>query len=562
MLFCLNFFFFFFFFFLLFFFFSIYMYMFDLTYFFEWLFYMNNSCCFTCLFMFDWISLIFMSFVFLISGCVLLYSLEYMSGDLNIIRFFFLVFFFILSMVFLILMPDLICLLLGWDGLGLVSYALVIYYQNSISLSSGLLTLITNRFGDVALIFSIGWCFNFGCFHYFYLMFVDLNFYSLMVFIFIIFACLTSSAQIPFSAWLPAAMAAPTPVSSLVHSSTLVTAGVYLMIRFNFFLVNYFSFFIMFISLCTIFMSGLSAFFENDLKKIIAFSTLNQLGFMFFCLSIGSLYLSFVHLLIHAVFKSLLFLCCGFYIHSFNGVQDIRFMGNLSIQSPFVSSCFIVSLLSLCGFPFLSGFYSSDFILEMVILMEVNFFFFFFFFFSLGFTFIYTFRLLYNLFFGSCFFLGYLSLKEMNLMSFSLFILFFFSIISGSLIFWFFNSFFFYIFDYYYKFITFLLFFFFFFLFFNFLSGYFFFNYGFFSMFFSLMWFIPFFSSSFFLFNFFNFSGYLFMLVDLGWTEYLSSSLIINSLGFFSSFLSRVYMNSFSLYYFFFFFFFFFMMIF
>nr|WOW98990.1 NADH dehydrogenase subunit 5 [Cixiini sp.] len=558
-----------------FFFLGVYFYLFDLVYFFEWIIYMMNSCSFTCLFMFDWISLLFMSFVFLISGCVLLYSLDYMKGDLNIIRFYFLVFFFIMSMVFLILMPDLVCLLLGWDGLGLVSYSLVVYYQNSISLSAGLLTLITNRLGDVALIFSIGWCLNYGCWHYMYLMSCNLNNYSLMIFLFIVLACLTKSAQIPFSAWLPAAMAAPTPVSSLVHSSTLVTAGVYLMIRFNFFLVEYFSFSVMLISLITIIMSGLSAFMENDLSKIIAFSTLNQLGFMFFCLSMGSLYLSFLHLLIHAVFKSLLFLCCGFFIHSFNGIQDIRFMGNLSVQSPFVSSCFIVSLMSLCGFPFLSGFYSSDFILEMFILMEVNFFFFFFFFFSIGLTLMYTFRLMYYLFFGESFFISYLSLSEMKYMGISLLFLFSFSIISGSLMFWFLNSFFFFIFDYYYKFITFFFMFIFFFFFFFFKNN-FFMNFGFLNSFMSLIWFIPFFSSSFFLkilnsfmsliwfipffsssfflTKFFSVSGYLNSLVEAGWTEYLSSTLIMLTLKFFTNAFEKIYFNSFSLYLFFFFF--------
>ena len=177
------------------------------------------------------------------------------------------------------------------------------------------------------------------------------------------------------------AMAAPTPVSSLVHSSTLVTSGVYLLIRFNFYLYYFDTFFLILISLITMFISGFNACIENDLRKIIAFSTLRQLGFIFFILSFGSLTICFLHLLIHAVFKSLLFLCSGFFIHCFLGNQDIRFMGGLVIQCPYISSCFCVCFMCLCGFPFFSGFYSRDFVIELVVLRELRFIYFFFFFF-------------------------------------------------------------------------------------------------------------------------------------------------------------------------------------
>jgi NADH-ubiquinone oxidoreductase chain 5 len=186
----------------------------------------------------------------------------------------------------------------------------------------------------------------------------------------VILAAITKSAQIPFSAWLPAAIAAPTPVSALVHSSTLVTAGVYLLIRFNVLLGM--NSFILYLGALTIFMSGLGANFEIDLKKIIALSTLSQLGVIIFVLSMGYVELAFFHLLTHALFKSLLFLCAGAYIHGAADCQDIRFLGGVAQGLPVSSIFFISCSISLCGFPFLSGFYSKDLILEMFIVGGIN----------------------------------------------------------------------------------------------------------------------------------------------------------------------------------------------
>jgi len=184
-----------------------------------------------------------------------------------------------------------------------------------------------------------------------------------LILILVILASLTKRAQIPFSAWLPAAIAAPTPISALVHSSTLVTAGVYLIIRFNEMLgmrrVLYY------ISVGTIFMSGLGANFETDLKKIIALSTLRQLGVIIIALSLGLVELAYFHLLMHALFKSLLFLCAGVYIHGYGDKQDIRTLGGVMESSPLTSFYFIGCSLALCGFPFISGFYSKDLILEI-----------------------------------------------------------------------------------------------------------------------------------------------------------------------------------------------------
>nr|AEZ55653.1 NADH dehydrogenase subunit 5 [Byrrhus sp. MJTNT-2012] len=346
--------------------------------------------------LFDWMSLLFMSFVMFISSMVIFYSKEYMSGDMMINRFIMLVFMFVISMMLLIVSPNLISILLGWDGLGLVSYCLVIYYQNIKSYNAGMLTALSNRIGDVALLMSISWMLNYGSWNYvFYLECMKDDFSMQLISYLVILASMTKSAQIPFSSWLPAAMAAPTPVSSLVHSSTLVTAGVYLLIRFNYSLSISMMNFLLIFSLLTMFMAGLVANFEFDLKKIIALSTLSQLGLMMSILSLGGSMLAFFHLLTHALFKALLFMCAGCMIHNLMNCQDIRFMGSLFFQMPLTCSLFNISNLSLCGIPFLSGFYSKDLILEVYSMGYMNMFVFLIFFFSTGLTVCYSFRLMY-----------------------------------------------------------------------------------------------------------------------------------------------------------------------
>nr|QOL00615.1 NADH dehydrogenase subunit 5 [Haplotropis brunneriana] len=376
---------------------GIYYLLFDYSVFIEWeLFNLNGSMVVMTL-IFDWMSLIFMSFVMYISSLVIYYSEDYMSGEKNMNRFIIIVLMFILSMGFLIVSPNLISILLGWDGLGLVSYCLVIYYQNVSSYSAGMLTALSNRIGDVAILISITWMLNFGSWNYiYYYNFISDSFEMKLVTGLIILAAMTKSAQIPFSSWLPAAMAAPTPVSALVHSSTLVTAGVYLLIRFSPMLELYnFGWFLLLIGCMTMFMAGLGANFEFDLKSIIALSTLSQLGLMMSILAMGYPKLASFHLLTHALFKALLFMCAGSMIHNLKDTQDIRFMGSIVNFMPLTSVCFNVSSLSLCGMPFLAGFYSKDLILELVCLSWINFLIFFLYFFSTGLTAAYSFRLFY-----------------------------------------------------------------------------------------------------------------------------------------------------------------------
>nr|YP_011004244.1 NADH dehydrogenase subunit 5 [Macrostylophora euteles]WPS93593.1 NADH dehydrogenase subunit 5 [Macrostylophora euteles] len=364
----------------------------DLVYLYEWEILSLNSVQVEMVILLDWMALIFMGFVLFISSLVIFYSEDYMGEDMNINRFILLVVMFVFSMMMMILSPNLISILLGWDGLGLVSYCLVIYYQNIKSFNAGMMTVLMNRVGDVTLLLSIAWMMSYGGWNLFL---INLNNMELtMVMLLLLISAMTKSAQIPFSSWLPAAMAAPTPVSALVHSSTLVTAGVYLMIRFNELLVSSgLNMFLMLIASVTMFMSGLGANYEFDLKKIIALSTLSQLGLMMGSLSMGAVKLAFFHLLMHALFKALLFLCAGSVIHLFNNMQDIRVMGGMGKLIPLIGSVLGVANLALCGFPFLAGFYSKDLILEFMSSMNYNYVIYLLFYLSTGLTVSYSFRL-------------------------------------------------------------------------------------------------------------------------------------------------------------------------
>nr|AFQ62273.1 NADH dehydrogenase subunit 5 [Haliplus flavicollis] len=396
----------------------------------------SNSIVFSILF--DWMSLMFMSFVLFISSMVIFYSDQYMDGDLNINRFIMLVLLFVMSMMLLIISPNLMSILLGWDGLGLVSYCLVIYYQSVKSYNAGMITALMNRIGDVMLLIAISWMLNYGSWNYiFYLDFMKNDLFMQIIAFLVLIAGMTKSAQIPFSSWLPAAMAAPTPVSALVHSSTLVTAGVYLLIRFNLVLNSKLCLFLLLISVLTMFMAGLGANFEFDLKKIIALSTLSQLGLMMSILSLGNYKLAFFHLLTHALFKALLFMCAGSIIHNLKDTQDIRFMGNLMVHMPLTCICMNISNLALCGMPFLAGFYSKDLILEVVSMSFINILIFLLFFISTGLTVCYSFRLCYYSITGDFNFYSLHSLNDEGwIMLKSMIFMLLFVVLMGSMLSW------------------------------------------------------------------------------------------------------------------------------
>nr|WRQ18141.1 NADH dehydrogenase subunit 5 [Anaceratagallia venosa] len=433
----LNFYFIYFFFFfvssLLIFFFGLMFLLYDYYFFFEIKLFSLNSVVIYYTIYFDWVSLIFISVVFFISCMVILYSSQYMGyNSYSCLRFLYLVIIFIVSMMFMIISPNLLSILLGWDGLGLVSYCLVIYYSSMMSYLSGMITCMTNRLGDIGILICLAWLFSYGSWHFF----LYNGYISYFLFVMISFSCFTKSAQIPFSCWLPAAMAAPTPVSALVHSSTLVTAGVYLLFRFFSTLVFYNNF-MLFLSLITLILSSFCANYEYDLKKIVALSTLSQLGLMMTSLYLGLFDLGYFHLLTHAMFKSLLFLCSGIFIYYMYDNQDIRMMGSICLSMPLVSSCFNISNLALCGIPFLSGFYSKDLFVEFCIFNSVNFFFYILIYLSLGLTCCYSFRLLYYSMFYNVNYLSLICFEDnLDYMKLSILILSFFSVVFGGSFMW------------------------------------------------------------------------------------------------------------------------------
>lgn len=314
---------------------------------------------------------LFSSTVLFISANVIYFASSYIEGDPYIQRFCNLVLLFVLSINLLIYIPRLICLLLGWDGLGIVSFILVIYYQNPKSLAAGIITALINRVGDVIILLSIALIFNLG--HWSVLTLWNDPF-SISIGLLLIIAAITKSAQIPFSSWLPAAIAAPTPVRALVHSSTLVTAGVFLIFRFHYTLslLPFFNKTLIIIGSVTIFIAGIAAIAECDIKKIIALSTLSQLGVIITSLGLNLTILAFFHLITHALFKALLFLTAGSIIHFHHHSQDLRFIGNLPQSSPLTISALIIANLALSGSPFLAGFYSKDLIIEIALFNSNN----------------------------------------------------------------------------------------------------------------------------------------------------------------------------------------------
>lgn len=317
-------------------------------------------------------STLFMFTVLLIASRVIQFAKTYIVNDKFTDRFIILVLTFVTSIIILILLPHTIFLLLGWDGLGITSFVLVIYYNNPKSLGAGIITAITNRIGDVIILITIALILNES--NWLTINQWINNSYSWLASSLIIIAAITKRAQMPFSRWLPAAIAAPTPVRALVHSSTLVTAGVYLLYRFFPIIEKwlYFKPALLVVATLTILMASARAIAECDIKKIIALSTLSQVAIIIFTLSLGLPEIAFFHLITHALFKALLFICAGNIIDIHHHSQDLRLMGNLSDQLPITSTSILVANIALCGIPFLAGFYSKDLIIESASILIIK----------------------------------------------------------------------------------------------------------------------------------------------------------------------------------------------
>jgi len=336
----------------------------------EWLVFQTGRAKILMVLILDLVSVLFLITVTLISISVIFFRTRYIANEKFFSRFLFLVLSFVCRILLLILRPNSIRILLGWDGLGVTSYLLVIYYQRNKSYNAGIITALTNRLGDVGLLLCLAFLVKFGSWN-FYLFIPPLE--ISLILIILVGARITKRAQIPFSAWLPAAMAAPTPVSALVHSSTLVTAGVYLLIRFNYLLMSFDLLkYLILVGVFTMFIAGLGAMRELDIKKVIALSTLRQLGVMIITIGVGFPLIGFFHLVAHAFFKALLFICAGILIHNFKDYQDIRLMSRSACFMPFTLRMFMTANLRLCGLPFMAGFYSKDLILEIFIMRRLN----------------------------------------------------------------------------------------------------------------------------------------------------------------------------------------------
>ena len=311
-------------------------------------------------FYFSKINISFISVVLIISCLIFFYSSYYMEYTKKSKIFTWLLLLFILAMCFLLIRRNLWSLFIGWDGLGISSYCLVIYYLNWKSQNRGQLTILSNRVGDLFLLILLGlrivenWSSQF---------FSSLGWKEWRLFLLLLLA-FTKRAQFPFSSWLPAAIAAPTPISSLVHSSTLVAAGVILTLLYLDYLPILFSWILMRVGLVTIMYRGLFSLVETDLKKLVALSTLNQLAFIIVSLRLGLKILRFFHLVTHAFFKSLLFINVGSILHLNFSIQDFRQHSNGGFYSPLVLFSTVLRLVSLMGLVFSTGFYSKDIILE------------------------------------------------------------------------------------------------------------------------------------------------------------------------------------------------------
>ena len=311
----------------------------------------------------DQFSSIFIFTVIIITVRVLTFSYSYINTSDHFFKFHLLVLTFVSSILLLIISPNLVTLMLGWDGLGISSFFLVIFYKRNKAFNAGLITALTNRLGDafIMISFTILWMAPTITLTLASLSGLSAS-YSLVVLI--IAAARTKRAQVPFRAWLPAAIAAPTPVSALVHSSTLVTAGVYVLFRISPIFGPEVRAILGGLGAVTSLMARLAALLEADLKKIVALSTLRQLGVMMLRLRFSIPSIAFFHLIVHAFFKALLFVATGHIIHNSNDYQDLRRRGGNSLALPFTQGITILTKISLCGMPFFSAFYSKEWVLE------------------------------------------------------------------------------------------------------------------------------------------------------------------------------------------------------
>jgi NADH-ubiquinone oxidoreductase chain 5 len=336
-------------------------------------------------FLFDPITVVMLIVVTYVSTLVHLYATNYMGDDPHLSRFMSYLSFFTFFMLILVTGDNFMQLFTGWEGVGVSSYLLINFWYTRIQANkSAIKAMLVNRVGDFGLALAIAYifyCFNSVSYEYVFsttsliqehlerYQIFGLEFTKLdLIGVGLLVGAMGKSAQLGLHTWLPDAMEGPTPVSALIHAATMVTAGVFLLVRCSptlEFMNSWVAFLITFIGMCTAFFAATTGLVQNDMKRVIAYSTCSQLGYMIFACGVSNYSGAMFHLTNHAFFKALLFLGAGAIIHAIGGEQDLRKMGGFSRSAPYVYSAMLLGSLALTGFPYLSGFYSKDIILEV-----------------------------------------------------------------------------------------------------------------------------------------------------------------------------------------------------